>query len=451
MFKSINPYNGEALFSRAFDTDQELLDKLALAQKAYDTWQHASFETKAKALLHIKEELALQQEQLAQTMSTEMGKTLAEAYSEIDKCADACEYFATQAPLQLNAYAAYLSQAPYKISIQPTGAILGVMPWNYPLWQVFRYVLPNLMLGNVCLLKHAPNVGLCATQLETLFAKHLTPQVFQHLWADVDQIELLVSHPIVTGTTLTGSNAAGASLASLSGKHLKKSVMELGGSDPFIVDKSFDKLEVAVDNAIKGRLQNSGQTCIASKRFLIHEDLYEDFKQLLLSKLEKVKVGNPLDPNTQMGPLARQDLREKLIKQIEQSIKEGAKALNKVEYHNNCINPVVLELSDINNVSFSEELFGPVFVLKSFNSPEEAIALANRTAYGLAASIWSLDPTFIDKAVSQIDAGNVFINELPRSDVRVPFGGTKMSGYGRELSILGLTEFANIKTANNLS
>ncbi|HTF82441.1 MAG TPA: aldehyde dehydrogenase family protein [Cytophagales bacterium] len=448
MFQSINPYTKESLFTREFDSDTAIVQQLNNATEAYILWKDTTFSTRASTIYAIAKDLIENKEEYARTISLEMGKHLRESLTEIEKCASACDYFASNSQRLLMDYEDYLSKDLYRISISPSGAVFGIMPWNFPFWQVFRYVIPNLMLGNICLLKHAPNVGLSALLIEKILNKHLPECVFQHIWADISQIELIVSHPIVSGTTLTGSEKAGASLASISGKHLKKTVLELGGSDPFIVEKTCN-LAHTVDKAIQGRLQNNGQTCIAAKRFIIDQEILEDFKRTLLDELSKISVGDPFDPSNSYGTLAREDLTQNLLNQIEKALKQGASPLNTWKCHNNSLNPIVLEVDNSRNIAFKEELFGPVFVLKSFKSVNEAINLANDTHYGLAASIWSHDNGFIDNVLRNTVAGSIFVNELPKSDVTVPFGGTKRSGYGKELSVLGLTEFSNIKTTIN--
>lgn len=448
MFQSINPYDNKNLFTRDFDSDNDIITKLHYSHNAFHSWRKTSYQTRANIIKQIGKHLRDNQEIYATSITLEMGKLLSESMSEIEKCASACEYYATNAEQLIEDYTSLLTKKPYKIKIEPTGVIFGIMPWNFPFWQVFRFLIPNLMLGNACVLKHAPNVGICASHIENIFSEHLPKHVFQHLWADVSQVELIVKHDAITGTTITGSSQAGAALASISGKYLKKSVLELGGSDAFIVDKD-SNIDQVVEQAIKGRLQNNGQTCIASKRFIVHEAIFRDFKTLLINKTEPLQKGNPLETLGYAGIIARPDLCKKLIDQVNSAIHEGAKPLNDIKYEENFLKPLVLEVPNALNLAFREELFGPVFAIKSFKNSKEAIELSNATPFGLAASIWSHDASFTNMLTDEVVAGNVFVNELPKSDSLVPFGGTKKSGYGRELAIYGLTEFANIKTIIN--
>ncbi|MFN8438277.1 MAG: aldehyde dehydrogenase family protein [Cytophagales bacterium] len=445
MFQSINPYSGQEIFKKDFESDASVLMKLKYATTGFQTWKNLSFSQRAECIINISSEIKNRKGELAELISTEMGKSLRESLAEIEKCISSCEYYAQNTEVLLANHENHLSTEEYKIKIKAQGAVFGIMPWNFPFWQVFRYVIPNLMLGNVCLLKHAPNVGKCAEVIDEIINNHTPIGVFQHLWIDISQIELVIKSPIVIGTTLTGSEKAGSNLAALSGKHIKKSVLELGGSDAFIVDKTCN-LEYAVEMAIKTRLQNNGQTCIAAKRFLIEESIFEAFKVELLHQLKLILTGNPFSNSYQYGLMARNDLVEKLLNQINSSISEGAILLNSLEHKPNNIAPVVLEATSIQQTCMQEELFGPVFVLHPFKNIEDLITIANSTNYGLAASIWSTNEEFCNKLIQNLEFGSIFINESPRSDMTVPFGGIKKSGYGRELSVLGLTEFANIVT-----
>lgn len=445
MFKSINPYSLQEIWQKDFDSDSTLNIKLNYAQSGYLCWKSKTFTERANCLLAIAKELRDFSSDWSKLISNEMGKTISEAKSEIEKCALTCDYYAHESENLINKYSSFLSQNPYQVTIEPKGAVFGIMPWNFPFWQVFRYVVPNLMIGNVCLLKHAPNVGMCANAIEEIFNKHTPNGVFQVLWADIYQIESIVKHPIVIGTTLTGSETAGKSLSSLSGKYLKKCVLELGGSDAFIVDKNCDLAHI-VKMSILGRLQNNGQTCIASKRFLIHESIFEQYKTELKNQLENIKSGNPFSTQYNYGVIARSDLTTKLIEQINESVEQGAHLLKPIEITNNCLQPVVLVTNNHKNICMTDELFGPIFVLSSFSNVNNVIKIVNSSNFGLASSIWSNCTDFITILVSELEVGNVFVNELPKSDVLAPFGGTKNSGFGRELSYFGLTEFANIKT-----
>lgn len=397
-------------------------------------------------MLKVAELLRHNKEKYAQTITMEMGKVISEARNEIEKCASACEYFAKHSE-QLIADKAILTEAKRSyVSYEPTGAVFGIMPWNFPFWQVFRFVVPNVMGGNVVLLKHAPNVCQVSLLIEDVFKQAGFPDgVFQSLIIDVDEVEGIIAHDIVQGVTLTGSEYAGSQVASLAGRYIKKSVLELGGSDAFIV-LSDANLENAARVAIQSRMQNAGQSCIAAKRFIVVEQVKEEFLGLLKRNVAALVQGNPLDENITTGPLARLDLAEKLSRQLLATIQSGAQLIMGGERNGCNFIPCIVDGVAPSMVAFQEETFGPLAAVVTVRDEQEAIRLANCSRYGLGSSIWTQDLDRAAALVKDFEAGAVFVNSLVRSDSRWPFGGIKKSGYGRELAEPGIKEFLNTKT-----
>ena len=405
-------------------------------QDTYKQWKKTPLQTRIKTLLSIAKTLQNNTEKAATLITQEMGKPITESRAEVEKCIALCHYYAENAET-------LLTPPTPSIVYEPTGTILAIMPWNYPLWQVFRFAIPTLLAGNTVLLKHAPNVPKCAQFIETLF----TP-ILKNIQIDVDKIETLIADSQITGVTLTGSVKAGSSVAALAGKHIKPCVLELGGSDPFIICEDAD-LPKALDAAIRARLLNNGQTCISAKRFLIHKTHYQAFIDGYLERLSKKKIGNPLNEDTDLGPLARADIKETLQTQLDESLKLGAKkhtANLKIPEKGNYFEPCLLTNLTPNMPVLTQETFGPIAVAIPFTTTEEAIQIANQTHYGLGASIWTQTPTLATQFATEIQAGNIAINQTVTSLFHLPFGGTKSSGIGRELGTLGLTSFCNIKT-----
>lgn len=449
MFQSINPANEQLLLE--YDVhDQQAIDlRLAAADGAFQLWRTASLGDRAKALAAVAGLLRDREREYAELMTAEMGKPITEAQAEIEKCAWVCNHYAQQAEAYLAPRTIDSDARKGFVRYDPLGPVLAIMPWNFPFWQVFRFAAPALMAGNVGLLKHAANVPGCALAIEALFSEAGVPDgVFTTLLVTSKQANEVIANPIVKAVTLTGSERAGTAVATTAGAHLKKCVLELGGSDPFIVLADAD-LEHVARQAAKARCQNSGQSCIAAKRFIVEEPIAQAFTERFAGQLNQLRVGDPADPQTDVGPLARRDLRDTLHDQVARSIDAGARLLTGgrlVEGPGFFYPPTLLDNVTSEMPVFEEETFGPVAAVIAARDVNHAIELANKSKYGLGASLWSLNGDRAAELAPRIEAGAVFINEIVKSDPRLPFGGIKHSGYGRELSDLGIREFVNIKT-----
>lgn len=446
IFKSINPYSGKELASYTALSRAALDNKIQSASEAYNSWKKTDIQDRTAYLFRLSRLLKDNTNNYAQLITTEMGKPIAESRAEILKCAWLCEYYAANGIDFLADEIIHTDAQKSYVSHQPLGVVLGIMPWNFPFWQVFRFAIPAITAGNTVLLKHAPNVFGCALTIENIFLDAAYPEnTFQQLVVHHDEIKHILSHEAVQAVSFTGSEKVGAAVAALAGSQIKKSLLELGGSNAFVVWPDANIYE-AVEIAINARMMNSGQSCIAAKRFLLHEKIYEEFVSLFITNIKKLKIGNPLDESTQLGPLARQDLAIKLKQQINDSIKLGAELLYGGSQQDAFHEPAVLGNVRPDMPVFEEETFGPLAAMIKISSIEESIALANKTKYGLGVSIFTSE---IEKALAytkDINDGAFFINELVKSDPRLPFGGTKKSGFGRELSKDGLLEFVNKKT-----
>ncbi len=445
IFKSINPYTQAVIAEHEILTNTQLQQKIDLSEKAFQSWRLTSFEERAEKMQKLATILRANKESLALLITNEMGKILSESLAEVDKSAGNCDFYAQNAERMLKDE---LYDTPFKsMSVYDSmGAVFAIMPWNYPFWQVLRYAAPAIMAGNVTLLKHAPNVIGCAKAIENAFLEAGFPEgVFQQIVIDIPQVESVIAHDIVSGITLTGSEMAGSSVATLAGKHLKKSVLELGGSDAFIVLEDAD-LEKAATVATQSRMMNAGQACICAKRFIVVEKIADEFAHLFAQKIAALKQGNPLDAETNMGPLARLDLAEKLSSQLDMALQQKSKLVVGGERDVCNFKPTLIDFVDAHNITFQEETFGPLATLIRAKDANEAVALANNHRYGLASAIWTEDREKAYTLARKIEAGNVFVNSLVRSDSRVPFGGIKKSGYGRELSTIGIKEFMNMKS-----
>lgn len=449
MIQTQNPFNYEVIQTFPALTEKELEQKLLTAQKTFQEWQQTTFQERADLMRKVAQLLRADAERLAAIITLEMGKVIKEAKGEVEKCAWVCEYYAENAERFLSDEIIDAGEGKSFIAYQPIGTVLGVMPWNFPFWQVFRYAAPTLMAGNVTVLKQAPNVPQCALAMEELFLKAGFPVgAFQSLLIEVDLVEQIMAHSSVQAVTLTGSERAGAAVATLAGKYIKKSVLELGGSDPFIVLPDAD-LDRAVSTAVKSRMLNTGQSCIAAKRFLVHEDIAEDFTEKMRAEIESLRLGDPTQVESDYAVLARQDLVDGLDNQVQASIQKGAKVVlggNRGETSGAFYQATILKDIPVEAPAFSEELFGPVASIFTFKTEEEVLKIANESDYGLGASIWSKDLERAAGLARKIQSGAVFVNDMTKSDPRVPFGGIKKSGYGRELSYLGIREFMNIQT-----
>jgi succinate-semialdehyde dehydrogenase / glutarate-semialdehyde dehydrogenase len=449
---SVNPSTGET--ERQFDelTDAELDQKLARAAAAFRAFRRSSLGDRAAALLRAATILDAEKEALGRTMAIEMGKIAQAGRDEAAKCAWGCRFYAESAAAMLaNESVATIAGTDSFVRYEPLGAVLAIMPWNFPFWQVFRVAAPALMAGNVVLLKHASNVPQCALLIEDILGRAgFPPGVFQTLLAEVPKVPGLVADPRVAAVSLTGPEFAGAEVASQAGRHLKKVVLELGGSDPFIVMPSAD-LDAAVATGVKSRVINNGQSCIAAKRFIVADAVAEAFTDRFVARMEALRVGDPLDPATELGPLARASGRDGLHDQVVRSVAAGARLLTggaPLGGPGYFYPPTVLADVPAGAPAYSEELFGPVATMFRVPDVAAAIALANDTRFGLGCSVWTNEAAERDRFIEEIEVGQVFVNSMVASDPRLPFGGTKRSGYGRELGAWGIREFVNVKTVS---
>jgi succinate-semialdehyde dehydrogenase/glutarate-semialdehyde dehydrogenase len=446
VFKSIFPYTQELQAEYPLMDDAMLDRAIIRSHKAYAFWKETSFSERTAVLKDVASILRRDQEMLATLITHEMGKIIGEARGEVEKCAVTAEYYAEHAESFLKGEELAAGYTRSFVTYQSIGVVLGIMPWNFPFWQVFRYAAPTLMAGNTTLLKHAPNVCGCALALEKIFLEAGAPEgVFTSLIIDTPAVEKILSSDLVQAVTLTGSERAGSSVASLAGKYIKKSVMELGGSDALILLPDAD-MQKAVAVALNSRMLNAGQSCIGAKRFIILQDAMAGFMNEFLVQLKELKQGDPFDKNIGMGPMARPDLVYALEKQLKNSVKMGAR----LEYGgdvNGCnVKPALLVNVKKGMPAFDEETFGPLAAVTVANDETEAIQCANDSRYGLAGSVWTQD---LEKGIDmakKMETGAVFINAMVRSDPRLPFGGIKKSGYGRELGRHGILEFVNVKT-----
>jgi len=448
-YTSLNPATNQLIQTCASWDNSQLEQALEKTRRAQQAWAQTPFTRRAEVLRNAALRLRAQQEQYATVITHEMGKPLREARAEIEKCAGVCDYYAQHAEDFLRAEPGESDAGKSYVAYYPLGVVLAIMPWNYPFWQAFRAAAPALMAGNALLLKHAPNVPQCALAIEAIFRDCGLPEgLFTNLMIEVEQVADAIASPHVHAVTLTGSETAGRKVAALAGQHLKKCVLELGGSDPFIVLHDAD-LELAVDVAVASRFMNCGQSCIAAKRFIVVPQVAGEFLHQLKIKVEALKLGDPMDDATQIGPMARTDLRDELHRQVSDSIAQGAiqvTGCKPVESAGFFYQPSILDQVTANACAYHEELFGPVAIIIRAASEEDAMRIANDTRFGLGSSIWSRDTARAEQLATQIQAGCTFINGMVKSDPRLPFGGIKASGYGRELSRLGLLEFTNAKT-----
>ena len=448
-FISKNPATEEVLATYPEITPSELEAALATAHRAWVEWRRTSFETRTALVKKLGRALREQSEELARLSALEMGKPISAGRPEAEKCAWVCEYYAEKAehilapePIDTDATKSFTR-------FDPLGIVLAVMPWNFPFWQVFRFAAPSLMAGNVGILKHASNVPQCALAIQKLFDEAgFPPGVFTNILLGSSRVSTLIADPRIAAVTLTGSEHAGRSVGSAAGTALKKSVLELGGSDPFIVLPDADLDEAAAVGA-RARLQNCGQSCISAKRFILHSAIANDFLVRFEAAFKSLTVGDPLQEETDIGPLATEPIRADLDRQVSESIMKGALLLmggKNREGPGFFYEPTILDGVTPDMPAYSEETFGPVAACIRVSSVEEAISVANNSRFGLGASVWTSDPALIDTFVSELEAGCVFFNGMVKSDPRLPFGGIKQSGYGRELSSAGIKEFVNVKT-----
>ena len=450
MLLSINPYNCKIIARYKSHTKKQTNSIVLKTHTAWLTWKNSPADERSKLLMALSEQLLNRKDELAQLMAAEMGKPLKQGVAEIEKCAAACEYYARNAanflkdqPIETDASKSY-------VTFNPIGVVLAVMPWNFPFWQVFRFLAPALAAGNCGVLKHASNVMGCALAIEDLVKQAGFPEnVFRTLLLDSKSIEAVIENPLIKAVTLTGSTNAGKKVAEKAGSLIKKTVLELGGSDAYIILEDAD-LDRAAEICVNSRLVNGGQSCIAAKRFVVAKSVEKEFTRLFVEKMAAKVMGDPLDATTDVGPQARVDLRDELHQQVERSIAKGAKCLlgGKVPNGNNAFYPPTV-LSNVKKgmPAYDEELFGPVAAIISARDEADAIRIANDSIFGLGGAVFTADSERGERiAASQLEAGSCFVNGLVKSDPRLPFGGIKESGYGRELGMFGIHEFVNIKT-----
>lgn len=447
---TINPTTGEILKTFPPLTNAEIETKLALAQSAYGQYRQTTFTQRSQWLNQAADILEQDKLKFARIMTTEMGKPVASAIAEVSKCALVCRYYAEKAPEFLADVPIASDASQSYLAYQPLGIILAVMPWNFPFWQVFRFAAPALMAGNAGILKHASNVPQCALAIEEIITQAgFPPGVFQTLLIGASQVKAIIEDDRVKAATLTGSEPAGAALASAAGQQIKKVVLELGGSDPFIVLESAN-IEEAVATGIKARMLNNGQSCIAAKRFIVLDSIADKFQSQLVAKFKALTIGDPMQEDTNIGPLATATICSELEQQVTKAIEQGAQILFQGELitdlPGNFYPPTILTNIPHDSAIAQEEFFGPVALLFRVSNLDEAIALANNIPFGLGASAWTNNSRESDRLIAEIEAGAVFINGMVKSDPRLPFGGIKRSGFGRELSSQGIHEFVNIKT-----
>ena len=444
--KSINPANNSVIKEYESYSDQAVNTMINQSHEDFLLWKLLSFDKRRDILLKMAQKLKDDVEKHAKMISLEMGKPIKESRAEVLKCVWVVEYYAKNASDFLKPETIKSDYSDSYIQYDPIGIVLGVMPWNFPYWQVFRFIAPSLMAGNTCVLKHASNVSGCALLIEELVSDISEyKSIFKTLLISSSQVENVIKNPHIKAVTLTGSEYAGSEVAMRAGKEIKKTVLELGGSDCFIVLDDAD-VDMAAKTAILARFLNSGQSCIAGKRFLVHEDVYEEFINKVKNHIEKLKMGDPLLEETDIGPLAKMKFSEELDTLVQRSIQKGAKCLLGAKMNDAFYEPTLL--IDINEEMdvFTCETFGPVFCVSKISTAEQAIKIANNSEYGLGGSVWTRDTEKGKQIATQIETGAVFINDMTKSDPRLPFGGVKKSGYGIELSKYGIREFVNMKT-----
>ena len=448
---SVNPTTGETLQEFAATGSSEIEEKLGKAERAFRSYRKTSFAQRANWLNAAADLLEKDKARLARTMTLEMGKLLKAAEQEIVKCAGGCRFYAENAERFLTEQKIGTESARNFVRYEPMGPVLAIMPWNFPFWQVFRFAAPALMAGNVALLKHAANVPQCALAIEDIFRRAGFPDgVFQTLLLETKQVRTIIEDPRVKAVTLTGSERAGSEVASEAARQIKKSVLELGGSDPYIVMPSAD-LTAAVKTGVAARIQNTGQSCIAAKRFILSDKIYEEFVSEFVAKMRALKVGDPLDPATEIGPLASEAILDGVDEQVRKSVEAGAKLLTggkRIDRPGFFYEPTVLADIPSDSPAYREEIFGPVACCFRVRDAAEAITIANDSSFGLGATAWTNDARETELFAKELEAGMVFINSMVASDPRLPFGGAKRSGFGRELGAEGIREFVNIKTVS---
>lgn len=445
-FQSINPYNNQILAEYNEQSESELNASISKSEVAFNIWREWTYAQRAEVMLNAAKILKRNVEKYARTISLEMGKPINEARGEVNKCAWVCEYYAEQAEEFLTTKTIETDAQESFVTFEPMGSILAIMPWNFPFWQVFRFAAPTLMAGNVGLLKHAANVFGSAIHIEEIFIEAGAPEgVFQNLIIHHDKVAGMLENPIIKAVTLTGSERAGSSVAAAAGKNIKKSLLELGGSNAFVVLADAD-IEKATDVAVTARFMNAGQSCIAAKRFIVIKEVYDEFVEKFVAKVALLKSGDPIAEDSKIGTLSRADFADSLHKQVESSIKMGAKLVLGGDYNGAYFAPTILTDVTPDMTVFQEETFGPVAPICKVKTVEEAFQIATDTTFGLGISVFTQDLNKVKEYIKFVPDGAFFVNDLVKSDPRLPFGGTGKSGFGRELSKEGILEFVNVKT-----
>lgn len=446
MFQTINPVDNNVLKTYSFLSNKDINIKLSEAKNAYNQWRNTPFDFKIKCFMKFCSCMQKAIDIIAYSITQEMGKPITQSHAEVNKSINLCKYYCE---LKESIFLKKIDTE-YQISyvkFESIGAILGIMPWNYPIWQTIRSTISNLLLGNVILIKPALNTIECSLILEKIFLESGFPKgIFQILLIDFNQIESVIAHPVIQGVTFTGSTLSGSIIGLLSGKYIKKSILELGGNDAFIVMKDVENIEKIARLATESRLNNTGQTCISAKRFIVDKTIIDDFIDAVIQEMKTYHRGNLYDKLTKIGYISRHDLSEKLYKQYKNIILNGGKVCLEITKDGNFFSPSLLKIENDNNIVQKEEVFGPIGIISSFYQEEIIPDIVNNTPYGLGASIWTKDLEKAEEISKKIDTGMVFINEVVKSDPRFPFGGVKKSGYGRELSSLSIKEFSNWKT-----
>lgn len=444
---SQNPATEEIIAEHRYETKDEAIKKIELLREKFLEWRKKPIEERCEVIRKIGDDLMRNKREYAELITSEMGKPIAQAESEVEKCANTCYFFAQNAKKFLEPEYVKTEADESYVEFDPLGVILAIMPWNFPFWQVIRCAIPAIAAGNVVALKHAPNTFLCSKKIQEIFSRYEDGILISIFLKEKDVKDII---PFVQGVSLTGSLRAGEAVGEIAGKNIKPVVLELGGSDPFIVFEDAD-IEKAIETGVRARIINSGQSCIAAKRFIVHEKIYNEFVKGVKERIRKIKIGNPME-NVDIGPIARRDLLENALRIVRETEKAGAKVeggrrITEVGFF---FSPAIIEGADVSSSVFKEETFAPIMPIFKFRTEEEAVELANKTEFGLGATIFTKNIQRAKEIAKFIEAGNVFINQMVRSDPRLPFGGVKKSGIGRELGKYGILEFVNIKSISIL-
>ena len=446
MFSIINPFDSTFLSEHQYITDFEVENTLKISKKSFDIWGFTPLNERLNFIKNLVFALTKKQHLLAKQCSLEMGKPITQALAEVKKCQLLCEYYLNHAEKLLEKRQIEADGSQTYVTYEPLGVVLGVMPWNFPYWQVFRFAIPTIIAGNTVAVKHASNVAGCAILIEELFREAGFPDgIYSNLLIAGSQVKAVIENPVITAVSLTGSEKAGASVASIAANQIKKAVLELGGSNGLIVCKDAD-INKTVEIAVNARFQNAGQSCIAAKRFFVHSSLFDAFIEKFTKAVSELKAGDPLNEDTYIGPLARTDLAEDVEKQVNKSVEMGAKIALGGKRTDAFYEPTILINVTTDMPVFNEEVFGPAVPVLSFDTFEEAVELSNKSEFGLGVSVFTADVEALKEKINLFQEGAVFINAMVKSDPALPFGGVKRSGYGRELAEDGIKEFVNVKT-----